>query len=276
MIWFIIAVSVILLALLFLIWQNIYLQTSYYEIVNDKIKGNGEMKILHISDLQNSKYPLFYSKISKLMANQNPDFIVFTGDIIDRRKYNLDNAKEFIEKIKSIAPIYFVSGNHEAWCGKDNEVYSMLEKQGVAILDDENKSVSNGEIEINLIGIKDVGYLARPSISEEQKKELVAMIKSLKTDDYSVLLTHRPELINEYAAADVDLVLCGHAHGGQFRLPIIGALYAPHQGIFPKYTAGVHIVNNTTEIINRGLGSGKLQFRTFNRPEISVITIKSE
>ncbi len=184
---------------------------------------------MHISDLQNTKLPGFYQRIYDKISAEHPDYILFSGDIIDRRKYCLENAEEFIIGLVKIAPVYYVTGNHEAWCGKYDEVLIMLQKYGVTVMSDSAVLLQSGGSTINLIGVDDPGFICREDLNEKQRKEFSDKIGGLKTDDYSLLLTHRPELINEYANAGVDLVLCGHAHGGQFRLPLIGALFAPHQ-----------------------------------------------
>lgn len=276
MLFFIIAFIVFLLILAFilLVYENVFPVKTKYNI--KCIGTSGKMKIVHLTDLQNTKYPSFYDKIARETEKSNPDYIVFTGDIIDRRKYNIKNAEQFIEKIEHIAPIYFVTGNHEAWCGKDEQVLNMLKKHGVICLRNESTALEKDGIIINLIGIDDVGYITREAMTNEQKNMLVHQLESLKKGENNLLLTHRPERLNEYAKAGIWLVLCGHAHGGQFRLPLIGALYAPHQGLFPKLVCNMHEKNGTKEIISRGLGSGFLQFRTFNRPEIVEVNIFAE
>lgn len=274
--WFVGAAIIICGAILIYYW-TVCVQLNRIEVQNKRIpKAFEGTKIIQLSDLQNSKFPRFYDKIAKLVFAQKPDCIVFTGDIIDRRKYNIKNAEEFLIKLHGIAPIYFVSGNHEAWCGKYDEVCELLHKYGVHILSDTSVDFIKNNSKITLYGADDPGFITHDK-SGAHCNEFVERLHKIRHDDsYSILLTHRPEYIDAYADCGYDLALCGHAHGGQFRLPFIGALYAPHQGLFPKLTDGVHKRKNTTEIINRGLGSGKFQFRTFNRPEIILITLKSE
>jgi predicted MPP superfamily phosphohydrolase len=101
-----------------------------------------------------------------------------------------------------------------------------------------------------------------------------AEIYRMQSKNYTVLLSHRPELAVVYDRYDVDLVLCGHAHGGQFRLPLIGGLYAPDQGFFPKYTAGIYEMTDMTMVVSRGLGNSAFPLRFNNRPEIVVVTLK--
>ena len=276
--WFLAAAAIIISGVIFAYYQTTAVKTTHIDIKSERLPHEFDgMKIVQLSDLQNSKYPHFYDKIAAQTATQHPDIIVFTGDIIDRRKYNIGNAEEFLKKLSGIAPIYFVSGNHEAWCGKYDEVRRLLQKYNVQILDDKSVDIiKNGE-KITLYGVNDPGFITNDKIGADCS-EFVCRLNRLHNDDgsYGILLTHRPEYIDAYSDFGYDLVFSGHAHGGQFRLPFIGALYAPHQGIFPKLTSGVHKRGGTTQIISRGLGSGKLQFRTFNRPEIIAVTLKSD
>lgn len=272
------AVLVVIFGVWWIYFETTAVKVTEIEIENERIpKGFEGYKIVQLSDLQNSKFPNFYEKISTLCRQHNPDIIVFTGDLIDRRKYNLQNAREFLQKINGIAPIYYVTGNHEAWCGKYDEVRALLDEFGINVLDGKvEKLIENGDV-INLCGVDDPGFLAYgKKHSEIRDRQFSEKLRAaLKNDGYNILLTHRPEYLEEYGKLGADLVLCGHAHGGQFRLPLIGALFAPHQGSFPKLTEGIHESGSATEIINRGLGSGKWQFRTFNRPEITAVTLKS-
>lgn len=276
--WFLAAATIIICGVIFAYYQTTAVKTTVIDVKSDRIPHEFDgMKIVQLSDLQNSKYPRFYEKIAVQTVAQHPDFIVFTGDIIDRRKYNINNAEEFLKMICGIAPIYFVSGNHEAWCGKYDEVLSLLQKYNVQILDDKSVDIIKNGAKITLYGVDDPGFITHDTRGADCP-EFIDRLHRLHNDDgsYGILLTHRPEYIDAYADSGYNLVFCGHAHGGQFRLPFIGALYAPHQGLFPKLTSGVHKCGGTTEIISRGLGSGKLQFRTFNRPEIIAVTLKSD
>lgn len=274
--WLALAAAIIICGVIFAYYQTTAVQTTAIDVKGERIpRGFDGMKIVQLSDLQNSKFPRFYDKIAAKTAEQKPDIIVFTGDIIDRRKYNINNAEEFLQKICGIATIYYVSGNHEAWCGKYDEVRRLLQKYGVHILSDTSVDITRNSAKIALYGVDDPGFIKYDK-SNNRCAEFADRLHRLHNDGgYGILLTHRPEYINEYADCGYDLVLCGHAHGGQYRLPLIGALYAPHQGLFPKLTNGVHKRANTTEIISRGLGSGKMQFRAFNRPEIIAVTLKS-
>ena len=273
----IIFVALLIIGISTALYSTRRVKLTEIDIVNERIpKAFDGKKIVHISDLQNSYFSGFYEQIYSLIQKENPEYILFTGDLIDRRKYHLDRAERFISKLVKIAPVVFVSGNHEAWCGKYDEVAAMLDKYEVKRLEDEQLSWQIDDGKINIIGVRDPGFMGSYQMNDDEQNQFQSIITALCNDDYSILLTHRPELLSIYAECNVDLVLCGHAHGGQFRLPLIGPLYAPHQGLFPKYTDGVHVDKNSTEIINRGLGNGKMQFRTFNNPEVISITLHTK
>lgn len=275
--WLSSAAAIIICSVIFAYYQTTAVQTDLVDVKSKRLPHEFDgTKIVQLSDLQNSNYPRFYEKIAAQTAKQRPDFIVFTGDIIDRRKYNINNAEELLKKIHGIAPIYFVSGNHEAWCGKYDDVRRLLQKYNVQILDDKSVDIIKNGAKITLYGVDDPGFITHDTSGDICREFVDRLHRLHNNDSYGILLTHRPEYIDAYADSGYDLVFCGHAHGGQFRLPFIGALYAPHQGLFPKLTSGAHKRGGTTEIISRGLGSGKLQFRTFNRPEIIAATLKSE
>ena len=222
------------------------------------------------------------------IKKENPDLIVITGDIVDRRKWGTKNMEKFLSEIKGTAPIYYVSGNHEVWSFKYDIVKKILRKYDVNILDDEVKSIrkrkeENGKVgktesikkdnsEIKIAGIIDTGFEDREEYVPEILKNLK---KKVKADEFSILLSHRPEHIKDYSDAGFDLVFSGHAHGGQIRLPFIGGIYAPHQGFMPKYTKGVINMKKTKMVVSRGLGNSVLPIRILNRPEITVTVLKT-
>ena len=129
--------------------------------------------------------------------------------------------------------------------------------------------------EINLVGIDDPGFKAKQN-EKVYRKIVEAQIKEIQLEDFNILLAHRPQYIDVYSKFDFDLVLSGHAHGGQFRFPIIGGLFSPQQGIFPKYTTGEYILNKTKMIVSRGLGNSLFPLRLFNNPEVIVIDFKKQ
>ena len=249
----------------FCYWQNNSLVVTNIEYANKKIpQAFNNFKILQISDLHNKEFGDNQSYLVQHTKEISPDIIVITGDLIDGSRTNIDIAIEYVKQAKDIAPTYFVAGNHEEYSKVYNELKKRLEELGVIILDDKRQVIKKHGEKITLLGLKDGTSFANE-------------IKSLKNKDdkFTILLSHRPEYFNDYSKDNIDLVFSGHAHGGQFRIPFIGGLYAPGQGLFPKYTSGIYEKNNTSMVVSRGLGNSGFPLRLFNRPELVVVTLKN-
>lgn len=181
---------------------------------------------------------------------------------------------ELIRELVKKYPIYFVTGNHEKWSGKYNDLEKELKKHHVTVLRNEHVTIHKGEQKINLLGIDDPAFVAGNRDEGNVVKDEILKAKfEMKPHAYNVLLSHRPEFLAEYANEKIDLVLSGHAHGGQVRLPFIGGLVAPNQGIFPTYTAGLYEKQNTSMVVSRGLGNSVIPQRIFNRPELVVVQL---
>ena len=249
----------------FCYWQNNGLIVTNIEYANKKIpQAFNNFKILQISDLHNKEFGKDQSYLVKHTKEISPDIIVITGDLIDSRRTNIDIAIEYVKQAKEIAPIYFVSGNHEEYSKVYNELKKRLEELGVIILDDKREVIEKGGEKVTLLGLKDGASFA----------DKIKVLKN-KDDKFTILLAHRPECFNAYSKGNIDLVFSGHVHGGQFRIPFIGGLYAPGQGLFPKYTSGIYIKNDTSMVVSRGLGNSGFPLRLFNRPELVVVTLQN-
>ncbi|MDK2584611.1 metallophosphoesterase [Romboutsia sedimentorum] len=271
-----IGIVVIIILGLFCYYQNNDIKITNIDFKNDKIsKEIDGYKILQISDLHNKQFGKDNKKLVKLTKEIKPDIIVITGDIIDSRRTNTDVAIRYINQIKKVAPIYYSPGNHESRISEYQDFENRLAKQGVNILNDKSKSIKINNDSIDLIGVRDISFIQK----ENRKEELSNIINNLKNKDdskLSILLSHRPDLIDLYAKESIDLVFSGHAHGGQVRLPFIGGILAPDQGLFPKYTSGIYNKDNTHMIVSRGLGNSLFPLRVFNKPELVVTTLKSK
>lgn len=261
--------SVILFA--FFYWQNNSIIITEMVFKNDTIPESFKgYKILQISDLHNKEFGSKQNRILSKIENINPDMIVITGDLIDSNNTNIDIAMELINGAINIAPIYYVSGNHEAWSGSYDSLKSKLENSGVVVLDNEKFEVFNDSDSIDIIGLADTSFIEYGGNAETNN--LLNTLTEGSTN-FKILLSHRPELFDIYSNSNVNLIFSGHAHGGQFRLPFIGGLIAPGQGFFPKLTEGMHTSNDTSMIISRGLGNSIIPVRIFNRPELVVVTL---
>lgn len=254
------------------IYGNKSLQTSNYTISDPQIPESfSGFRIAHISDLHNAEFGKDNRRLIKRIQEMNPDIIVLTGDLVDSRHPDIPIALSFAKQVVTIAPTYYVPGNHEGRLDDPEDFLADLKETGVTLLLDESVLLHRGEDAILLTGLKD------PTLRVDQSEN--AMRKALneqisETELYTVVLSHNPEYMPVYTDCQADLVLSGHLHGGQFRLPFIGGVYAPGQGFFPKYDAGLYEEDNTKMIISRGLGNSAFPFRLNNRPEIILITLE--
>ncbi|MGG7057197.1 metallophosphoesterase [Clostridium tertium] len=261
---------------LFSIWQNNSIVISNYNYESSEIPSKfNDFNIVQISDLHNKNFGEEQSKLLEKVKSLSPDIIVVTGDLIDRRKYNLDVAMSFINKAVEIAPIYYVSGNHEAWSGKYSEIKERLIEAGVNIIDDANVEIKRGDERIQLLGLSDPAFLTSNYIDGTDTSSIERNLSNWsEIEGFKILLSHRPELFDLYSRNNINLVFSGHAHGGQIRIPFIGGLIAPNQGFFPKYTSESYNSDKTTMFVSRGLGNSLFPLRVFNRPEIISVTLK--
>ena len=262
--------------LVFFRWQNNSITINEVIIQSNKIEEELDgYKILQISDLHNKEFGSGQRDILKKIEKINPDIIVVTGDLIDSSKTNVEVAMDLIKGASEIASIFYVSGNHEAGSGVYEDLRIKLEEAGVYVLEDEKIDIIKGGSTIDLIGLSDPNFLEPDALKYNKHSEIESKLKKVIGDNnnFKILLSHRPELFDIYSSSEVDLVFSGHAHGGQFRLPFIGGIIAPDQGLFPKLTEGIHKKDNTTMIISRGLGNSIIPIRIFNRPEIIVVTL---
>lgn len=260
----------------FFTYENNSITITEIAFKNDKIPEEFKgYKILQISDLHNKEFGSKQNKILSKIKKIKPDVIVVTGDLIDSDKTDIDVAMDLINKAIDIAPIFYVSGNHEAWSCSYDTLKPKLEEAGVVVLDNEKKEISKGKSSIEIIGLSDISFTDSDELEYTGYGKIEGLLDNLapKNNKFKILLSHRPELFDIYSNSNVDLVFAGHAHGGQFRLPFIGGLIAPDQGFSPKLTEGIHTMNNTSMIISRGLGNSIIPVRVFNRPELIVVTL---
>lgn len=228
-------------------------------------------KIAQISDLHNAEFGTDNQKLIDILKSEAPDAIVITGDLIDARRTNTEIAESFARRCMEIADCYYVPGNHEARLGGTYDAFeSALIADGVNVLRNGSVRIRKGMDAIRIVGVDDPAFAK----ASDAKTNLDAALEALSSDDFTILLAHRPELIDEYSKWGIDLVLSGHAHGGQIRLPGIGGLYAPGQGFFPKYTSGNYTVGDTEMIVSRGIGNSAFPLRVNDRPEVVIVTLK--
>ena len=272
-----VSVLVILWLTLWTLWGNTALEVNEYEIVSHRIpEGFDGFRIAQISDLHNAEFGEGNAGLIELLTQSDPDIIVITGDLIDSRHTDLEIALNLARQAIQIAPVYYVSGNHEARVREYEELKAGLTEAGVVVLESQKVPITQGGERITLIGIDDPSF-REDYLFGDAESVVLQTITELQdeSDGYTILLSHRPELFECYADAGMDLVFSGHAHGGQFRLPFVGGLVAPNQGFFPKYDAGPFTSKNTTMIVSRGVGNSIIPIRFNNPPEIVMVTLSN-
>ena len=265
-----IIVSVVLsVFMIWMIWGNLALTVNQYTVESAKFPETlSGFRIAQISDLHNDELEEGNVSIISALEKADPDVIVITGDIIDRSRTDIDVAIDLAKKISKIALTCYVSGNHES--ALSDEEYADFCKQltaaGVVVLNNDSIELDRNGAKVKIVGISDESFGNIPSDSE--LKELVD-----DTDTYTILLAHRPNDFERYTEFGCDLVLSGHLHGGQFRLPFLGGLYAPSYGLFPEYNGGKYEIGESVMIVSRGVGNSSFPIRFNNPREIVIIEI---
>ena len=256
------------------VWGNITVGITRYTVASNRLPHSfNHYKIVVVSDLHNAEFGKNNSQLIGLVREENPDMIALTGDLVDSSKTDFETARKLVQNLVEIAPCYYVTGNHEAWLGKQyQELEKILLDESVVILHDSFIQLTKNHETIQLAGLDDPDFTDRDSSIHPSVLETKLNNMNL-TNDYCVLLSHRPETFEAYVTQDIDLVLSGHAHGGQFRLPLIGGVIAPNQGVFPKYDAGIYSENHTAMIVSRGIGNSVIPIRLNNRPEIVSVEL---
>ena len=268
--------AVLLALIIWIAWGNSALELNTYTINSPLLPdGFDGFRIAHVSDLHNTEIGKDNEKLLAMLQDAEPDIIAITGDLIDSRNTDVEVALQFIREAVKIAPCYYVTGNHESRISEYSVLKAGMETAGVVILEDARTEISLGGETITLIGVNDPSFRTN-DLSGDSVTVMDAKLTQLHGDDneFTILLSHRPELFDTYVKNNIDLVLSGHAHGGQLRLPFIGGLVAPHQGMFPEYDAGLYTKENTNMIVSRGVGNSIFPFRINNRPEVILIELQ--
>lgn len=273
------ALTVLLALIIWTAWGNTALMVNSFTVFSDRIPaGFSGYRIAQVSDLHNAEFGTGNTKLLQAISESTPNIIVITGDLIDMNHTNMDTALDFAKNAAQIAPVYYVNGNHEAALSQYDELKEWLKSVGVIVLEDEAIQLEHNDSSVTLIGLSDPNFSIRNDVFDETPAMVSTILNDLMGNEngYTILLSHRPELFETYVSCGIDLVLSGHAHGGQFRLPLIGGLVAPDQGFFPKYDAGLYTDNDTNMVVSRGIGNSIIPVRFNNRPEVVLIELKIE
>jgi predicted MPP superfamily phosphohydrolase len=269
----IICVSALLIVFtVWMIWGNVALTVSKYTVESEKIpEAFSGFRIAQISDLHNDELGEGNLRLISKLEMIDPDIIVITGDVIDRSRTNVDVAIQFARSACRVATTYYVNGNHESVLpsGEYADFCKKMTDVGVIVLDDSATLISRDGEQINLVGLTDPSFERIPSTID------LAALRGDKSV-FSIMLSHRPEDFEQYAECGYDLVLSGHLHGGQFRLPFLGGLYAPSYGLFPEYDGGRYESGESVMIVSRGVGNSSFPIRSNNPRDIVVIELKTK
>lgn len=256
---------------------NNALETSRYEIASPKLPNSFDgYTIVQISDLHGKEFGKDNARLLDAIEREKPDLVVVTGDLVDERHFQLDKLRVLLERLVQLAPVFYATGNHEADFFDEyfDAILSVVRESGVVVLLDQETRVTRGGAgaSIMLAGVRDPRF---DEPYEELLEQKLARFSGA-SDEFRLLLSHRPEGLDLYAKHGFDLVFSGHAHGGQFRVPFLcpQGLNAPGQGWFPKLTAGVCVKEATTLVVSRGLGPSVIPTRLFNRPELVVCRLR--
>lgn len=275
-----IAGIVSLFVALLLIACDSRLKTVTYTVESDKISA--PVRIALLTDLHSCRYGENQKNLIAAVQEQSPDIVLLGGDIFDD-KVPHKNAELMVKQLAEQYPCYYVTGNHEYWSREVGAILDIIEGYGIKVLSGACDTIEVNGQTLNICGVDDPDvevYLAGGEPIEWQLKcaneAAQEAEKNLGTEIFSVLLSHRPELYETYQNYEFDLVLSGHAHGGQWRIPgVLNGLFAPDQGLFPEYAGGRYDYPGGTMIVSRGLARESTPVpRIFNRPELVVVEVQ--
>ena len=267
--------ALLMILAVWIFWGNTALEVNEYTLVSNRLPDAFDgFRITQVSDLHNAEFGEDNDNLLALLREAEPDIIVITGDLVDSRSTDIGIALRFAEDAMQIAPCYYVTGNHEARIPEYQALKTGLASAGVVVLENQRMELSRNEETIALIGVDDPSFQTDYLLGDSAAVMSGALKELTENDAYTILLSHRPELFDIYAESGVDLVFSGHAHGGQFRLPFIGGLAAPNQGLFPKYDSGLYTNGSTNMLVSRGIGNSLFPFRFNNRPEVLLIQLQ--
>ena len=265
--------GIISIIILNLILSQKYISVTRYEYKNPRITE--DFRVVHLTDLHNYQFGTKNRRLVEKVREETPDLIFLTGDMLNEDETRTDICIDLVEKLVKIAPVYVSLGNHEIeYMNRvgNNNLISEIEQAGAVVLNEQYIDMEVNGVPVRLGGV--YGYVLAPD--KVKNSEQAFMEEFQDTDRFKILLSHVPEgllLWKSMEYWDVDLVFSGHVHGGQVRLPFIGGLFDPEEGLFPTYTKGMFKCGNGTMILSAGLGSSRGRLRINNFPEMVVCEI---
>lgn len=264
--WILPALAILVILTLIALDERLILRT--YTVVSPKLTA--EVRLAVVTDFHSSDNA---DDVAAMVASCAPDAVLLVGDLFDDDTQNrpTERTLSLMRQLSAQYACYYVSGNHEAWTGEMDALYQQTEEAGVTVLRMSSGVLTVRGQRIALCGIPDP-YEMVFSGAPDTEEQIRQAMENVDSADFTVLLTHRPELLAKYAQFPLDLVVSGHAHGGQVRIPgVLNGLYAPNQGWFPKLAGGAYTQDGTTLIVSRGLAVRTRLPRIFNRPEVVLV-----
>ena len=264
--WILPVLAILVVLTLIALDERLILRT--YTVVSPKLTA--EVRLAVVTDFHSSDNA---DDVAAMVASCAPDAVLLVGDLFDDDTQNrpTERTLSLMRQLSALYPCYYVSGNHEAWTGEMDALYQQTEEAGVTVLRMSSGVLTVRGQRIALCGIPDP-YEMVFSGAPDTEEQIRQAMENVDSADFTVLLAHRPELLAKYAQFPLDLVVSGHAHGGQVRIPgLLNGLYAPNQGWFPKLAGGAYTQDGTTLIVSRGLAVRTWLPRIFNRPEVVLV-----
>lgn len=265
----------VLLVLVILVACDFRLKTVKYTFTSPKVEK--PVKIALITDLHGNKYGRDQSTLIDAIDKEKPDVVLLDGDIFDDI-IDYEKSEETIAILSKKYKCYYVTGNHEYWSKDVDNIINIVKSYGITVLQGDVDTIDiNGQL-VNICGVDDPENYVYLDGGETLETQIKRIDEKANREYYTILLSHRPEYYELYSQYGFDLVLSGHAHGGQWRIPgILNGLYAPNQGIFPKYAGGLYDYDGGRLVVSRGLDRQGVKVpRIFNRPELVIIEVSSE
>ncbi len=255
----------------FVYWQNFTLQVEPVELFFESLPPQFDgLRVAELSDLHGRSFGKNNVRLLRTLQKARPDMICICGDLFDE-KTNLTMLEPLLTGLTDIAPVYYVTGNHEWQVKNLREILQKMRAWGVTVLENEGRVLSRGGAEMVVAGVHD------PCGPYDMKTPaaLVRELRSARGNDFILMLSHRNDELAMWSQLGVQLVLSGHCHGGVVRLPFVGGVFGTRRELFPEYDAGVYRQDGTTLFVSRGLGYTNVHFRLFNRPHVPIMILRS-
>lgn len=267
--WWLAALAVLVLSAIIALDQRLIVR--HYEIEAEEITS--PVRLAVVADFHGCDYGAGAQQLVEAIVREEPDAVLLVGDIFDD-EMPWDASEALVRSLAQRWPCFYVTGNHEYWSDRISEICRLVEEAGVTVLNMQSRVLEIRGQRMAICGVPDP-YAMTYADAPDTDVQLAATLAQVEPGLFTLLMAHRPELIDQYAAAGFDLVVSGHAHGGQVRFPgFLNGLYAPNQGWFPEYAGGEYRAGETTLIVSRGLARESTRLpRIFNRPELVIVEL---